>query len=115
MRRLLIIDDEEDTLLLLRMILQKKGFEVDIVSSGDQALQRAEEYNPDIILLDVKLDNNNDGRDICRQLKTNEKTSNSRVYLCSAHASLLKNAGSDEDGFIRKPFNVNHLVQTLSG
>lgn len=112
--RLLIIDDEEDTLLLLQLLLQKKGFEVNVLSSGYKALEKAEQYDPDIILLDVKLDDDNDGRDICRRLKSNDKTNKSKVYLCSAHASMLEQAGVGADGFIHKPFNIKKLVETIS-
>lgn len=114
MKRLLIIDDEIDTLFLLQTILQKKGFEVDIASSGEFALQKAAEFNPDIILLDIKLDNNFDGREICYQLKTNLKTSKPRVYLCSAHHSLSTASKYAEDGFIHKPFIIRNLVETLN-
>jgi len=114
MLRVLIIDDEEDTLLLLKTILQRKGFEVNTVSTGRYAVNAATEYKPDVVLLDIKLDEPYDGRDICRELKANEHTRNSKIFLCSAHVTKTRNNLYNEDGFIQKPFDINAVVEKIN-
>lgn len=113
MRKILIIDDEEDSLFLLKLVLQKSGFEVYTLSTGRTAINAAAELKPDLILLDVKLDGY-DGRDICWQLKHNEETKHSKIFLSSAHVTDRRERGYDEDDFIPKPVIVKELVQKIN-
>src|SRR5215210_139942 len=95
MPRILIIDDEEDILIPLSNLLQRQGHQVATISRGSIAFKTVDVFKPDVILLDVKL-NDVDGRDICWELKAGKKTNHIKIVLCSA--LLTKKDGYTEYG-----------------
>jgi DNA-binding response OmpR family regulator len=114
MSRILIIDDEEDVLIPLSALLQKKGYQVATISRGSIAFKTVDVFKPDIILLDVKL-NDFDGRDICWQLKEGKKTKHIKILLCSAYITRkdeYKEYGADD--FIGKPFEFKDLLKKIN-
>src|SRR5690242_6095788 len=113
MHRILIIDDEEDALIPLKNLLEKEGFEVATLSRGGTTFKTVEVFKPDVMLLDIKL-SEHDGRDICYELKSNKKTKNIKIILCSAHV-LGENGFLDygADDFMSKPFKLQALVKKI--
>src|SRR5436190_6758378 len=65
--RILIVDDEPSIVLALRDELDFEGFEVDSASDGLAALDKAREFNPDVMILDLALPGLN-GFEVCRRL-----------------------------------------------
>ena len=115
MRKIFIIEDETDALLILKSILQKKGYDILVSSSGSMVLNLAEEFKPDIVILDIKLDKNYDGKNICSEIKKNPATRNIKVILCSAYAMPSgKSFGCNEDAFIQKPFTGDQLLNKIT-
>ena len=113
MYRILIIDDEQDVLIPLSSLLQKKGFEVTTLSKGETTFKAVDIFKPDIILLDIKLDDY-DGRDICWELKANEKSKMIKILLCSGYR-IPENEyiGYGADDFIAKPFELKELIKKI--
>ena len=109
----MVIDDDTDTLMLLKNIFQKSGLEVFTSATGNNAVEKAEKYHPDVLLLDVNLDYPYDGRKICEQLRDNEKTKDIKIFLCSAQYRDDKKAVFREDGFIPKPFDLVQLENAI--
>lgn len=111
MPKILVIDDDKDLLEVTQSLLTKKGFEVEINTNWEQALQKIETFKPQIILLDVFL-NDVDGLDICKQLKAMPDTRHIPVLIFSAYPrvaeSVIYEYGADD--FIAKPFEVNDLI-----
>ena len=111
MPRILIVDDDRDLLEVTQALLVKKGYEVEIVTHWEDALNRIEFFQPQIILLDVFL-NGVDGLDICKQLKAMPNTKDIPVLIFSAYPrvaeSVIYEYGADD--FIAKPFEVNELI-----
>jgi len=110
MPKILVIDDDNDLLEVTRSLLIKKGFEVETNNDWDDALQRIDTFEPQLILLDVFL-NGVDGLDICKQLKSMPHTKHIPVLIFSAYPRVAENIyeyGADD--FIAKPFEVNDLV-----
>jgi putative two-component system response regulator len=66
---LLIVDDCPNSLELLASVLQDKGYRVQVVPSGERALEAALRQPPDLILLDILMPNL-DGYEVCARLKT---------------------------------------------
>ena len=60
--KILIVDDDQNICELLRLYIEKEGFDVRIANDGRKALEIFEEYNPDLILLDIMLPNSTGGR-----------------------------------------------------
>ncbi|MCL4539487.1 MAG: response regulator, partial [Bacteroidetes bacterium] len=55
MKTVLVVDDEKDIIQLIRYNLEREGFKVDAASDGNEALKKAVEVKPDVILRDIML------------------------------------------------------------
>ena len=114
MSKILVVDDDIDILSVMEILLSMKGFDVEVTSSGENALPKIESFKPDLILLDVLI-SGYDGRAICKQLKSHQATSHIPVIMFSAHpgaAATIKDYGADD--FISKPFDVNNLMRKVN-
>ena len=113
MQKILIIDDEEDLLFLLGSILKRKGFEVESLSSGATVDEKVNQFKPDIILLDIKLDNGYDGRIICRNIKS-QNAVYPKIFLFSGHIRAGDHdAGICGDEFFEKPIQISELLKKI--
>jgi len=112
--KILVIDDDKDLLDITQTLLVKQGFEVETNVNWDDALQKIETFQPQLILLDVFL-NGIDGLDICRQLKSMPHTKHIPVMIFSGYPrvaeSVIYEYGADD--FIAKPFEVNDLITKM--
>lgn len=113
MKKVLVVDDNVDILTVVQLILSTNGFVVDTVSRWRLIDEKIKHFKPDIILLDIAL-GDADGRDICINLRTDEKTSHIPVILFSANYNLeLSFADYKANDFIPKPFETDYLVAKL--
>ena len=67
-RRILVVDDNEDAAITLAMLLQLKGSDTRLAHDGLDAIEQAEAFRPDVILLDIGLPKM-DGYDACRAIR----------------------------------------------
>lgn len=114
MSKILVVDDDIDILSVMEILLTMKGFEVEVTLKGENTFPKIETFKPDIILLDVLI-SGQDGRTICRKLKSNIETSRIPVIMFSAHpgaAATIAEYGADD--FISKPFDVGKLIQKVN-
>ncbi len=115
MTSVLIVDDEEDLLIVLSGLLKKRGFDVDTIADATGILEKVDKLQPDIILLDINLGNNNDGRIICKAIKEQPSTQNVSVILSSAHHDLQAEYKKyDADAFLAKPIILTTLVDKMN-
>ena len=115
-KKILVVDDELDIRNLAKIILEENGYQVSLAANGAEALQKAESELPDLILLDVVMPART-GWEVCKTLKSQEKTKHIPVVIFSVLSKLLGDDVSrkhaDEsgcDGYIAKPFNTNQLL-----
>ncbi len=111
-KKILIADDDAGILEMLKMMLEDAGYEVETTADG-QTVGEVKEFLPDLILLDIWM-SGMDGRDICRQLKSQVSTKKIPVIIVSANKDtdiLAKDAGAD--GFLSKPFDIDNLLSTI--
>jgi len=112
--KVLLIDDEVDYLHLLTALLRKRGFDVYSSSSGEDAITITRNFKPDVIVLDVRL-GNEDGRKICWEIKTEPDIKDVTIILHSAFADIengYKTYYADE--FILKPTEIDYLVSRIN-
>jgi len=81
--RILVVDDEKDLLDLVAYHLTHAGYKVTMAGNGEQALERARERAPDLIILDILLPDIG-GLEVCRILKGEERTKNVPVIFLTA-------------------------------
>lgn len=109
MPKILIVDDEPNILELARMYLEREGFQVEGVSTGQDALARQAASNPDLIVLDLMLPDI-DGFEVCRQIRAK---SNTPVLMLTARKDDVDKIVGLElgaDDYCTKPFNPRELV-----
>ncbi|HPQ80244.1 MAG TPA: response regulator, partial [bacterium] len=80
---ILVVDDEEDILELVRYNLEKEGFSVACVLSGEDALSEAKKRLPSLIVLDLMLPGI-DGFEVCRRLKGEPSTASIPIVMLTA-------------------------------
>ena len=113
MRRVLVVDDEENLRLLVRTILRREGLEVEVASSGEQALALVETFGPDVILTDVRMPRMG-GLDLLGTLKA--KGNDAVVIVMSAYGNVdlaieAMKAGAYD--YLQKPFKPEELILVL--
>lgn len=114
MKRVLVVDDDQDILTLVEMVLSMNNFKVQAISRWEEIKDKIKSFQPDLILLDVALVGA-DGREICKQIKTASETKHIPVILFSAYSEVANSLDeSMAQGFIAKPFDISHLVETLN-
>ena len=113
--KILIVDDEELNVRFLSTFLQRKGYEIDVASTGVEALEHIGRDKPDVVLLDAMMPEM-DGFEVCRQLRKNPETHLLPVIMVTALHSIedevrALEAGSDD--FLPKPINNLELMARL--
>jgi len=114
MPKILVVDDDLDILVVMEILLSMKGFEVDVTAKWETTFDKIKTFQPDLILLDVLI-SGNDGRTLCKQLKSQATTKDIPVIMFSAHpsaAATLHEYGAND--FIAKPFDVNDLLAKVN-
>ena len=82
----LVVDDERDILELVKYNLDKEGYRVTVVASGEDALAATRAKMPDLIVLDLMLPGV-DGLEVCRHLKSDAKTRSIPIVMLTAKGS----------------------------
>ena len=109
---ILIVDDTPDNLRLLTNLLKAQGYSVRPVLNGRLAISGAQAIPPDLILLDVKMPEM-DGFEVCKKLKTDERTSDIPVIFLSGLSepeNIIRGFESGGADYVSKPFNPTELL-----
>ena len=112
---LLAVDDENDVLLILKTSL-REDYEVETASSGQEALQKAPEFAPDIIILDLMMPDM-DGITLLEKLRKEESLADTPVIFLTGVSDKTKLREALDHGtqfYIRKPFKPDELSAKVS-
>ncbi|WP_062568818.1 MULTISPECIES: PleD family two-component system response regulator [Pseudoalteromonas] len=122
LKRILAVDDEPFNLEIIEEILEELDFELKMVNSGPECLAVVEEFDPQVILLDVSMPQMS-GYEVCRKLKENPNTANIIVMFVSARGTVeerMEGYSVGAEDYIVKPFGheelklkLQHLHQVL--
>ncbi len=112
--RIMIVEDLSITALDLKNRLRRMGYEVlALAGSGEEAIQKAEETRPDLILMDIRLKGDMDGVEAAQRIR--EKLDIPVIYL-TAHAddtTLQRAMVTGPYGYVLKPFEEKELRITI--
>ena len=111
--RILIVDDNQDLAKVMRVVLVQAGFEVEIVFSGQEALDQLTQHMPDVIILDLMMPDIS-GFTILRQLRASESTAPLPVIVLTARMdqeSRLESQSAGANAYLTKPFNAQALIE----
>lgn len=112
---ILVIDDNEAIRSYIASQLSTL-YRIEVASSGNEGYQNAIVNIPDLIVSDVMM-HNGDGFELCKKIKTNEKTSHIPVILLTARdadESKMEGYKSGADAYISKPFNSDLLLVRIA-
>jgi DNA-binding response OmpR family regulator len=109
MPTVLIVDDEPNIIELARLYLERDGYDVEGVTSGQDALSKYKTLNPDIIILDLMLPDI-DGFEVCRKIRTQSGVP--ILMLTARKEDVDKIVGLElgADDYLTKPFSPRELV-----
>lgn len=116
-KRVLVVDDDEAIIEMFTELLERDGrFEIKTATTGYDAGLITEQFKPDVMLLDFKLPDIN-GNVVCRTIRSNPKFEHMKIIIISGVAdpdevNELLASGADE--FIRKPFDINSVIERIS-
>lgn len=111
-KRITLADDDPGILDAIGMMLEMEGYEVSTTLNGNTVLNLDNEP-PDIYVLDIWM-SGSDGRELCKKLKTLEKTKHIPVILISASNDLQRSAEiAGADDFLAKPFEIDNLLSKI--
>lgn len=112
--KILIVDDDPTNIRFLNEVLND-DYDITSVSTGEDALNAIEEFNPHIILLDIMLPGM-DGYEVCQKIRANEKYDAVKIVLISAKAMEFEKKKGFEvggDAYITKPFDHLKLLNQI--
>ncbi|KDE38422.1 Response regulator receiver protein in cluster with DNA polymerase III epsilon subunit [Nitrincola lacisaponensis] len=115
MTKVLVVDDEPNILLSLEFLMEQAGFNVTTAEDGETALQRINDTEPDLVLLDISLPGIS-GFDVLEQLRQDARFTRLPVIMLTAHGREVereKGMALGADDYITKPFSTQTLVQKV--
>lgn len=114
---ILIVDDESAGRQTLESILEGQGYRLEMAENGLEALEKAGQLLPDVILLDVMMPGM-DGFEVCRRIRSNPALAEIPIIFLTAlddRQSLLDGLASGADDYITKPYDRIELRARLLG
>ena len=109
--RILVVEDDLDIANMLRIYFTGQDYQVEVAHRGEDALRLCQKQLPDLVVLDIMLPDM-DGYTICRQLRTNTRTSYIPIiFLTQKDERSSRIAGLElgADDYITKPFDIEEL------
>lgn len=123
-KKVLIVDDEINILVPLQFLMEQNGYQVNVATSGEEALDAVVANKPDLILLDIMLPGV-DGYQVCQKLRGQPEWKGIKIIFISAmgrDVDIAKGLALSADDYITKPFanadvveKVNQLLMNESG
>lgn len=114
---ILIVDDEPAGRHTLESILEGQGYQLEMAGNGSEALAKASQISPDVILLDVMMPGM-DGFEVCRRIRNDPALAEIPIIMLTAlddRQSLLDGLDSGADDYITKPYDRFELRARLLG
>ena len=113
---ILCIDDDPDVLSYLQLVLETEGYEVVVSPTAEEGLQRYRERIPDLIIVDLMMEEVDSGTGFVRDLRLLGNTA--PVYLLSSVgdnlATTVDTSSLGLDGVFQKPISREHLLAVLA-
>lgn len=114
--KILIADDEPDILEIIQYNLQREGFEVITARDGDEALAKARQYAPDLIILDIMMPKKN-GVEVCEILRSQHAFKDTLIIFLTALSdehSHIRGLETGADDYVSKPISPKVLVSRVN-
>ena len=113
--RILLVDDEPDIIEILAYNLSNEGYQIETAINGRDALEKANDWKPHLVLLDVMMPEM-DGIETCEQLRKNPSLSNLVIVFLTARSedySQVAGLEAGADDYITKPIKPKVLTSKI--
>ena len=114
-RKILIADDEPSIVAAVEFLLRRGGYEVQVARDGDQTLALVEEFDPDLVLLDVMMPRKS-GYEVCTRIRERADRRHVKIIMLTAKgrdAEVSKGLSMGADLYITKPFSTRELMARI--
>ena len=121
-KNILMVDDDADFLMATKLVLEKTGYRVEICMSAKECIAKLKIMKPDLLILDVMMETDHTGFDLCRELKRDADTKDIPILMLTAvdqkYSMNFGSTAGDEfwlpvDAFIDKPVEANVLLERV--
>jgi DNA-binding response OmpR family regulator len=114
--KILIVDDEPNIVLAIEFLLQREGYQTEKAFNGLQALETAQQFLPDIVVLDVMMPGI-DGFEVAKKMRRNTTLDNTKILFLTAKGTQRDKENGYASGaeyYMIKPFDNHHFVSTVN-
>jgi twitching motility two-component system response regulator PilH len=115
MNKVMVVEDSLTQRKMICDLLKDSGLQVSVASDGVEALAEVQKNCPDLMVLDIVMPRMN-GYELCRRLKSDPKTRNIAIVMCSSKGEEFDRywgMKQGADAYIAKPFQPTELVGTV--
>ncbi len=115
-KQILIADDEQDILEIISYNLTKEGYEVYTAKDGNEAIEKAKQIHPDLIILDIMMPKKT-GVEVCQILRSQPLFQDTLIIFLTAlsdEASQIKGLETGADDYVSKPISPKVLVSRVN-
>ena len=115
-KKILIADDEPDILEIVSYNLGKEGYEIYTAKDGNEAIERAKQLHPDLIILDIMMPRKT-GVEVCQILRSQPIFQDTLIIFLTAmsdEASQIKGLETGADDYVNKPISPKVLVSRVN-
>jgi CheY-like chemotaxis protein len=114
LKTILVVDDESSNAEVLALILEEEGYRVFTAFNGRHGLQSVAEHRPELVMLDFMMPVM-DGAEMGKRLRSDPGTCGIRILMNSSlEEDSVREYFSGYDAFLRKPFDIDLALQTIS-
>ncbi len=110
MKKVMLLEDDPTMLELLKTLLQIEGFKVKTILNIDHIIAEIQDYMPEIILMDVHLDDGKNGNHILASIKEEESLSVIKIIMTSGSDLRKECIANGADDFLFKPYMPDELI-----
>lgn len=110
--KVMIVDDDRNTTSLLKTLLEMDGFEVMVIPRGLEAIPKADEFNPDVFLVDYHL-NDISGIELIHKLRSSPRFVNTPIVMASGRDVGKEAQAAGANMFLVKPYDPGLLSEQL--
>jgi two-component system, OmpR family, KDP operon response regulator KdpE len=110
--RILVVDDEPQIRRIMRTTLTAAGYEVDDAKTGEEALGKARDFRPDLVILDINMPGMG-GLAACRALRADPNVAIVMLTVHNTEPAKVEALDAGADDFVTKPFSTPELLARI--
>ena len=109
---ILVVDDEPQITRVLKTSLSSRGYGIRTASDGEEALQMMKEWQPDLVVTDLRMPNM-DGLQLCRRIRTESRIPIIVLSVKGEDTIKVEALDAGADDYVTKPFSMNELMARI--